>query len=321
MKRIILFLLTMILLSSCAWFTSAPKPESETKAPETNFAPELLIAAENYVSDGITYHKNGNDSLAVISWKKALEIIPADAEVHNFLGIAYHKLRKFDEAVDHFVLATELDTSYFQAYNNLGFLFFIQKQYADAMQAFNESLRINPDYEPAKQNLRKTENIINGDLLRAVFELTQEAERIDDVDKKIEFYHKVLALDSTYAEGHNNIAVAYFYADEIDSSYKHLRSAIRHKPVYPEALNNLGYIYKIAGRYEDSIKFFLKAVSLKKNYTIGLNNLGEAYYQNGEFQNARRVFRTALDLDPSNAFAKRYLADLSTIQEPEPEGE
>lgn len=317
MNRILTAVLCLVFLSSCAWFTSKPIPEAEQPEPdaEGKITPEIIAEAENYVSNGITYHQDGKDSLAILSWKNALELIPGDAEIHNFLGISYHKSNNFEDAITHFRIATELDPKYFQAQNNLGYLLFLQEKYSQAKEYFKKALENNPDYQPAKLNLEKVNAITDGRLSKDVFELSERAARIEDLDKKISKYKEILLLDSTYAEGHNNIGVAYFYkyveSNEdsnyyayLDSAYAHLQTAIELKKNYPEAINNLGYIYKVAGRYEDAIKLLLTAVSLKKEYILALNNLGETYQLNNENENARRVFKTVLDLDPSNEFAR-----------------
>jgi protein O-GlcNAc transferase len=317
MKRILIAVLSLVVFSSCAWFTSQPIKEAEKPEAKSEemITAEIEAEAENYVSNGITYHQDGKDSLAVVSWKRALELIPGDAEIHNFLGISYHRLNKLDDAITHFRIASELDPTYFQAFNNLGYLLFLQGKYSQAQNFFNKSLEINPDYQPAKLNLQNVNDIVNGKLSRNVFELSQNAEKIEDLDEKIAKYKEILLLDSTFAEGHNNIGVAYFYKyvesvndsnyyTYLDSAYNHLNRAIELKKNYPEAINNLGYVYKVAGRYEDAIKLFLTAISSKKEYILALNNLGETYELNNENENARRVFKTVLDLDPSNEFAK-----------------
>ena len=226
------------------------------------------------------------------------------------MGIAYHKIDKLDDAATQFKLATELDPKYYEAYNNLGYVLFLKNDYNGASRAFNKALEINPSYDQAKLNYERTKNVMTGKIKREVFELTEKAKKLDDVDLKIKYYKKILAMDSTYSEAHNNIAVAYYYADNLDSAYFHLNKALQLEADYPEALNNLGYIYKVAGRYQDAIKLFLKAISLKERYVIALNNLGETYYLNNELENARRVFRTVLEVDPSDEFAKDSLAKL-----------
>jgi Flp pilus assembly protein TadD len=320
MKRLLIALISLSVLSSCAWFTGKPIPEMEKPKPksESEIAAEIEAEAENHVSNGITYHQDGKDSLAVVSWKKALELIPDDAEIHNFIGISYHKLNNFDEAIKYFKIATELDPTYYHAYDNLGFLLLFKEKYEPAKIAFEKSLEINPDYQPAKRNLQTVNEILGGKLSKDVFELSQSVETIENLDEKIVKYKEILSLDSTFAEGHNNLGVAYFYKyveggpDDndstyyayLDSAYLHLNKSLELNKDNPESINNLGYIYKVAGRYEDAIKLFLKAISLKTEYILALNNLGETYQLNSEDENARRVFKTVLDLDPSNEFAR-----------------
>jgi tetratricopeptide (TPR) repeat protein len=153
---------------------------------------------------------------------------------------------------------------------------------------------------------------MSGALKREVFELTEQAAKIDDVDQQISFYEKILMIDSLNAEVHNNLAVAYYYADSLDGAYDHLNIALKINKDYPEAINNMGYIYKVAGRYQEAVNLFLKAISLKPKYVFGLNNLGETYMLMNENENAVRVFHTVLEIDPENEVAKDGLAKLET---------
>jgi Flp pilus assembly protein TadD len=153
---------------------------------------------------------------------------------------------------------------------------------------------------------------MSGELQREVFELTEQAAKIDDVERQIEFYEKIILLDSLNAEVHNNLAVAYYYADSLDGAYDHLNVALSLKKDYPEAINNMGYIFKVAGRYQDAVKLFLRAISLKPKYVFGLNNLGETYMLMNENENARRVFQTVIGIDPANEVAKDGLAKMET---------
>jgi len=319
MKRIFIAIVSLFVLSSCAWFTSKPIPDVVEPKPKTDSEKmaEIEAEAENHVSNGITYHQDGKDSLAIVSWKKASKLLPEDAEIHNFMGIAYHKLNKFDDAIKHFKIATELDPAYYHAFDNMGFLLLLQEKYVPAKNAFQKALEQNPDYEPSKRNLITVNEMVGGKLSNNVFELSQKVESIEDLDEKIKKYKEILLLDSTFAQNHNNIGVAYYYkfvegTDDdndstyyafLDSAYAHLNKSLELNKNNPEAINNLGWIYTVSGRYEDAIKLFLKAVSTKKEYVVALNNLGETYRLNSEYENARRVFKTVLDLEPSNEFA------------------
>jgi Flp pilus assembly protein TadD len=258
----------------------------------------------------VSYYQKGDYEQSVSSWQKALELIPGDAEVHNFIGISYHKLNRLKDATTHFVMATELDTNYYEAYNNLGYTLFLQKKYGEAQRSFKKALVINPQYTAAQLNYEKTKKIMSGELLRDVFELTEQAAKIDDVDKQVEFYEKILTIDSLNAEVHNNLGVAYYYSDSLDGAYAHLNAALALNKDYPEAINNIGYIYKVAGDYQTAVQLFLRAISSKPQYVIGLNNLGETYMLMNEFENARRVFQTVLEIDPAEQYAKDSLSEI-----------
>ena len=311
MIRALMTLTIMFFVLSCSKQTrTVPETDVQPELETSEIVPEVRETAENFVTEGVAFYQDGKYDQSVTSWQNALELIPGDAEVHNFIGISYHNLGRYDDAITHFRMATDLDTTYFEAYNNLGYDLYIQKKYVDARRAFNAALEINPEYTAAKLNYERTKKIMSGELQREVFELTEQAAKLDDVDRQIEFYEKILLIDSLNAEVHNNLAVSFYYADSLDGAYDHLNRAIYLRKDYPEAINNMGYIFKVAGRYQDAVKLFLKAVSLKPRYLFGLNNLGETYMLMNEDENAARVFQTVLEIDPGNEVAKDSLAKM-----------
>ncbi len=313
MIRALMAAIMLFFVFSCSKQThTVPDTDEQPELAGPAIGPEVRETAENFVSEGVAFYQDGDYDQAVSSWQNALELIPGDAEVHNFIGISYHNLNQLDDATTHFRMATKLDTTYYEAYNNLGYDLFLQKKYVDARHAFVSALEINPEYTAAKLNYEKTKKIMSGELKREVFELTEQAAKIDDVDQQIEFYEKILLMDSLNAEVHNNLAVAYYYADSLDGAYNHLNTALKLQKDYPESINNMGYIYKVTGRYQDAVKLFLKAISLKPRYVFGLNNLGETYMLMNENENASRVFQTVLEIDPANEVAKDGLAKIQT---------
>ena len=313
MIRVLMAVMILFFVMACSKQThTIPDTDAEPELTGAKIAPEVRETAENFVSEGVDHYQNGEYEKSVSSWQKAIELIPGDAEVHNFIGISYHNLNRFEDATTHFRIATELDSTYYEAYNNLGYDLFLQKKYVEARRAFKIALEINPEYAAAKLNYERTKKIMSGALQREVFELTEQAAKIDDVDQQIEFYEKILLIDSQNAEVHNNLAVSYFYADSLDGAYDHLNKALTLQKDYPEAINNMAYIYKVAGRYQDAVKLFLRAISMKPRYVFGLNNLGETYMLMDENVNAARVFQTVLEIDPENEVAKDSLAKLQT---------
>ncbi|RQV96128.1 MAG: tetratricopeptide repeat protein [Calditrichaeota bacterium] len=308
MNRIIIVVGILLMTTSCAWFKSEPKPEiTEPEVPDE----ALLVKAEDYVSEGISYFQSGKDSLAISSWNKALEIIPEDAEVYNYRGIALHRTGNVTKALEDFESATNLNPNYYEAHNNRGYMLFLLDRYNEALSAFSKALNINPNYEPAQKNRKLVQNIALGNLRQEAFDLGEKIAGKDDYEEQIPGYRKVLELDSTYAKGHNNLGAAYYYAGNLDSAYYHIRKAIHYHKDYPEAINNLAILYKANGDYETAIKLFLKALALKPKYISALNNLGDTYSLKNEKQNAERVYKTVLELDPENVEAKEGLKQIT----------
>ena len=311
MKKYLILLTAVLLLSSCSWFRSAPK--EKTEQPQKEQIDEETARknkAEEFVNQAIALYQDGKYEDAIETWQKALTLIPNDAEIYNFMGVAQHKRGKIMAAAEEFKKAISLKEDYYQAYNNLGYMQFLLNDYNSALENFIHAIQINPDFEPAIKNKKLTEEVIKGKLSKKVFDMAEKASKDIDYEDQIKKYKEVLKIDSTYAKAHNNIAVAYYYEDKLDSAYYHLEKAIKFDKNYPEAINNLGYLYKNDGQYDIAIKLFLKALTLKPRYIGALNNLGETYMLNEEFRNARRVFDTVLELDPGNEVAKMWLDTL-----------
>ncbi|MGB9597776.1 MAG: tetratricopeptide repeat protein [Candidatus Poribacteria bacterium] len=72
-------------------------------------------SAEMYYSLGQKYMNQGNFGLAVLSFKKAIELSPDWAEAYNSLGMAYYQLFEFDDAIKQFDKAIELNPYYTEA--------------------------------------------------------------------------------------------------------------------------------------------------------------------------------------------------------------
>jgi len=313
MKKLFSTIILLLLISSCALFKPTVKEETITqKIQPTENTEAQKAQAKQDMEDGIAFYQEGKDSLAMQAWQKAAKFLPDNAELHNYMGVALHRRGKIKEALREFEEALERDPAYYQAYNNAGYMWFLLKNYNRALAAFKQSLVYNPHFEPAIKNKKLVDDFISGHLSQKAFELTEKAAKKYDYAEQIKILRKVLKLDSTYAKAHNNIAVAYYYEDHLDSAYFHLKKAIALQKDYPEAINNLGYLYKLADNYEAAIKLFLKALTLKPRYIFALNNLGETYYLSGDQKNAKRVFQTVLEISPANPVAVRWMAILSS---------
>jgi len=240
----------------------APGPAPETISPEAR--------AEEFVQAGIRDFKEKEFPAAVKNWQNALELIPEDSEVHNFLGIGYHRLGLLDSAIEEYKRAINLKNDYYQAYNNLGYIYFLKGQYAAALQNFQKALDIRPDYEQARLNYEKCREIMSGRLPLKAFELVETASGLDSLQQKIAMYRQALAVDSNYTDAWNNLAVAYYYYGNPDSAVFCLKKALSKNPDHPEVLNNIGFILDDNGDYKSAIAYYQKAIRIKPDYVVAM---------------------------------------------------
>jgi len=115
---------------------------------------------EAYNNLGILYVNKGLYEEAIREYMLALEINPNLAGVHNNLGNIYRKKGLYDKALKEYQEAVNLDRRLVEAYNNLGVTLAEMGELREAVRQFKKALRINPNYEQARLNLKKVEDIL-----------------------------------------------------------------------------------------------------------------------------------------------------------------
>lgn len=296
-----LFLL-IFLLSGCGIFVKKKPPLTEA---------EMDILAENYVSTGIDYFDQKEFNKAINEWKKALQYIPEDAEVHNFLGIAYHRVGHLDSSITEYKKAVELDPNYHQALNNTGYVYFLKGDYQDALKYFDKALEVNPSYEQAKLNRQKCIEIMEGDLKISAFELFENAESLDSLQLKIQNYRKALAIDSNYVDAWNNLGVTYHYYGYIDSAVFCLEKALSINPEHPQVNNNIAFLLDNTGDHKAAVYYYQKAILAKPDYVVAMVNLGDTYFEMEDYDSARTMWESALKHHPNDPWIEEKLGKLN----------
>ena len=108
------------------------------------------------VRHGNKQFRAGNYAEAEVSYRKAVEKNPRNAQAIYNLGNALLGQRKDSAAVSQFEQAAKLETNPIrksQAYHNIGVVCQGQKQFAQAIEAYKESLRNNPADDETRYNL------------------------------------------------------------------------------------------------------------------------------------------------------------------------
>ena len=119
----------------------------------------LTVSAQTdrqYVRQGNSQFRKGNYAEAEVSYRKAVEKNPRNAQAAYNLGNALLMQQKDSSAVASFSNAAKLETNPVRramAYHNIGVMLQKKRNYGEAIEAYKEALRNNPTDDEARYNL------------------------------------------------------------------------------------------------------------------------------------------------------------------------
>jgi Flp pilus assembly protein TadD/4-amino-4-deoxy-L-arabinose transferase-like glycosyltransferase len=104
------------------------------------------MRALSYANYGAVLAQEGKTAEAVEQYRRALALVPDDAQGQYDMGMLLMKLGRYDEAVAHFRAAAEADPGFVMAYNRWGVALGMQGRFDEAVRCFERALQIKPDH-------------------------------------------------------------------------------------------------------------------------------------------------------------------------------
>ncbi|UCV04575.1 tetratricopeptide repeat protein [Dechloromonas denitrificans] len=239
---------------------------------------------------GLALDAQGQDSLSAM--RRAVELLPDDAEAHNNLGLALNRLGCLDQAERAFRQAIALQPAFAFACNNLAMCLSAQGRLDEAERASFRAIELMPDYAEGLCN--------RGVILKSLGRLG-EAESS---------YRLALQLRPDYAEAHYNLAVAGQEQGRLSEAEAGYHKALQCRPQYAEALCNLGALYREQGRLVEAEDKLRQSLAINPNYAGAYCNLGVVEKDFGRLEQAEVSYLRALELEPgfSDAFSNLLFA-------------
>lgn len=190
---------------------------------------------------GMIYLQEGNPSLAICEFQKAIAI-ESDPEYHHNLGMAYQKEGRRDEAFNeyHRVLAVNPDSAI--TYNNMGNILIDNGQVDEGILKFKEAIRLKPKYYDAHFNLGLAY------FKKGLF------------DASLDEFKLAISYEPDHAEAYSCLGTVYANKGLFDEAIRAIEKAIQLRPDYSHAYKNLGIIYL---NYKKDVH---KAVSLFREF-------------------------------------------------------
>jgi tetratricopeptide (TPR) repeat protein len=224
---IVAFLLIPVIYIVYKTMGNSKQEQAVAQAPKVDIAAfENATRANptysNLLNLSNVYINNGMAGKSIAPLEQALALEPNSAAVYNNLGFAYTIMQQYKKGIEYCSKAVALDTTFLLAKNNLNWAKTEQQKLIDAITELEktpEDKRTNDYY-----------------MLLGLSYL-----KLQEYEKSIVAWTKILATDPKSIGALNNIGVSYMSMQEIDKAIDVFKKATEYNTNDQLSKNNLGW--------------------------------------------------------------------------------
>jgi tetratricopeptide (TPR) repeat protein len=246
--------------------------------------------AEAYSNFGAALHDQGLWSAAWTSLRRSLELRPRDFDTLVDAASALRALARPGEAVALYRRALQVNARSVEARNDLGNALLELGQPAEALVCFEQALTARPDDAKLHNNLA---NALG---------------RAGRLQESLASARRALALDARLGAAHNTLGAALAGLGQLGPAVASYRHALTLDPRQVEWTLNLGNALRDLGELKEALGCFRRAVELDPERAAGHFNLGNALLDLGQLDQAAACYSRALQLHPGLAAAHLTLS-------------
>jgi tetratricopeptide (TPR) repeat protein len=228
---------------------------------------------------GIVFKENGKLLESLDACKKAVDLMPKDAEAHNNLGITLEEIGSLQDAEKSYKKAILLNSNFPQFHNNLGNVLKKLNKLEEADACYRKAIVLNPSYAEAYMNLASALQTQGG---------------LNDAEK---FCRKAILLNPNLAQAHNNLGCILKELGSLTDAEMCFRKSIELFPNFVEAHINLGNTRKEAGNLKQAKDSLEKAITLMPNHAEAHGDLGSLLMDAGDLEGALVMIKRGLAFD------------------------
>jgi tetratricopeptide (TPR) repeat protein len=239
------------------------EPDRAANIPEfVNTSPTAIRRIKEQFLDDYSFERAGNEFYragdadgAIRQYRRALEINPANVNVHQRLGfLLFHVKHVYEEGMSHSLEAVRLDPKNVFAHSDLGMDYAQLGRLDEAVQQLTEALYYRTDsreprYQP--QAIR--------------FSLAQVLLRQGLVDEAVAQLQETVRLAPDNADAQFLLALSLASEGKLAETLQHYTKAVAIKPELDNSYNFhdlLSQNYALAGQFQNAIRSAEKAVKL-----------------------------------------------------------
>jgi len=247
----------------------------------TFFGPDSAVVFDSVSLNisGDKLYEQGDIQGAVAEFKKALELNPANVNVHNSLGVCYGLQAEYAPAIAEFESALSLEPEEYMALYNLGLIHVLTKQPDRALELF---LRADK---------------INGDAYEVAFQTGKLYLDLGEPAKGRPFLERAAAIEPNAGAVYRYLGDCWAAENKPQAAIAAYRKAIKLNPLDAAAMSALGCLFEVQGENpEITLMFCRESVGLAPENGLFRYRLGRLYANQNRFEDALQEFEMAARL-------------------------
>ncbi|MEY2924767.1 MAG: hypothetical protein RLZZ337_1315, partial [Bacteroidota bacterium] len=276
--------------------------------------------AEYYVFRAEVLTKENRHDLAILDFKKAIELQPKVVSHYYMLGDAYFADDQTTKALEQYQKATDLDpTDETAAFKEAQFLYFV-RQFDKSELIFGKLLQLNPNHAQgnffmgmlgkekkdtslAIQYFKNTIAALGADY-NSSMQLGDIYMALGDNKQALQYYNAGINIDQQSDEAYYARGLFFHVNNQYEKALEDYQRTIDINAKHYLAYYNAGNILADLGKYDRAIDHFEICTKLNPDLAKGYNRLGQCMELKGEIDLAERNYERCLQIDPNFALAK-----------------
>jgi tetratricopeptide (TPR) repeat protein len=294
---------------------------------------EPAVAAHHQLL-ATAYARQGRTDEARRAARRALELAPDDAELHQTIGLIEEGADDLEAARIHFSRAAALDGNVEYRLDVARVLARLDRRsesdaaFAAIVTAFSPPALVGDAAANVQMALADSYRGLgryddaNAAWERAVSWASSPDKRVDaliekarmladrgDSDAAVGTLVRARDLATDDADVHYNLGVLLVRTGQLDAGIAAFDAALRVRPDFAHALNNKGIALERQQKLDEARQAFAAAGGADPGHLLARHNLGLVLFKQRRFAEAEPVFTAILQLDPTQADAKFFLGE------------
>ena len=247
---------------------------------------------ENF--SGVIYSDEGLDDLAILSFKKSIELNSNFCDSYINISKVLRK-KNIDKSIEYLQEVIRIKKDYLPGYHHLIDSLMKVKKFHQALDVLRDllNLKINKD----------NQHVIYHNIGSCYYGL-------NNFKSALKFFLKAHQLNNRFHETLLSLGMVCSQLNENENALRYFNLALDTKVDEFKVFKSLGDFYQKNKKYNLSIAYYEKSININPNYYLALENLAYLFFKLNKFKLAEKYFLKSLESEKNSTFSKIGLAEV-----------